>query len=625
MPKDKLDLLRHLLVGEEIRLLEKLDNENKDTKQQVNKLAQYLPEAISVCNQNKKSRLVHHLSFSVKEVLKETVKTEPETISDALFPIMGPAIRKSIRETLKSMLSGFETALENSFSSKSLKWRFQAWRTDKPFSEVLLLNSLEYQVEQVFLIQHETGLLISHVQSEQAIIKDPDMISGMLTAIQDFISDSFVSNQEELSSMSLGDLTVRLYQGPKATLAVVIRGNYPSSQNEKLQENLEQLHLVFDETLQNYEGDTETANEVVPYLQDCLVSRFKTEQKKQEGLSPKIRFVLFALIMGLLYWIFNIYQENKQWQNLEQAIQQQAGWFLKEINQQQITIWRDPFAISITDFLNQQQTPLKNLNWQQQAFLSLDHKILEKRLKIVSHALPETSIVIKNNEIILSGKAKQAWLQQFRQNNLMVLGLQKINIQNLQIEKPKLTRTQILNQAIQILKPTQLIKVTLTPDYILNLQGEASQQWINQAKKSHLMGIKSINLNNVTNLDLIYQQVKKQIKSIHFYFASARSDRYTPKSIQVEQTIAILQNYFQIAKKLNINGKITLQAYTDNTGSYLYNQRLVKERGLFIYQQFTLSGINPNQLLIINKTQNNAKITPNLRKVSLGIIEYKSK
>ena len=76
------------------------------------------------------------------------------------------------------MLENFNQLLEQSLSPKSLRWRFDAWRTGRSYSELVLLNTLEYEVEQVFLIHQETSLLIQHVYSEFAEKKDPDMVSS---------------------------------------------------------------------------------------------------------------------------------------------------------------------------------------------------------------------------------------------------------------------------------------------------------------------------------------------------------------------------------------------------------------------------------------------------------------
>jgi OOP family OmpA-OmpF porin len=58
-----------------------------------------------------------------------------------------------------------------------------ALRTGTSFAEVVLLNTLLYRVEQVFLIERESGLLLQHVRSAAVRTEDADMVAGMLTAI----------------------------------------------------------------------------------------------------------------------------------------------------------------------------------------------------------------------------------------------------------------------------------------------------------------------------------------------------------------------------------------------------------------------------------------------------------
>ena len=44
---------------------------------------------------------------------------------------------------------------------QGLKWRVESIRTGRPFAEIVLMHSLLYRVEQVFLIHRETGLVLS--------------------------------------------------------------------------------------------------------------------------------------------------------------------------------------------------------------------------------------------------------------------------------------------------------------------------------------------------------------------------------------------------------------------------------------------------------------------------------
>src|SRR5690606_28059021 len=159
-----------------------------------------------------------------------SVQRNPQTLVDALFPVIGPAIRKSIREALASMLQTINQTLEHSLSPRSIGWRIEAWRTGQPFAQIVLSRTLLYRIEQIFLIDPRTGLLLAHVLSaDLEDAQDGALVSGMLTAIEDFVEDSFGADEDEtLESLQVGELTVWLEAGPYALLAAVIRGIPPS-------------------------------------------------------------------------------------------------------------------------------------------------------------------------------------------------------------------------------------------------------------------------------------------------------------------------------------------------------------------------------------------------------------
>jgi hypothetical protein len=99
--------------------------------------------------------------------------------------------------------------LEQHLSWRSLQWRWESRRTGRPYAEIVVLRSLLYRVQQVFLIHRNTGLLLQCVTSpsaEGSQIRDPEMVSGMLTAIQDFVRDSVSGAEaENLEMVRMGE------------------------------------------------------------------------------------------------------------------------------------------------------------------------------------------------------------------------------------------------------------------------------------------------------------------------------------------------------------------------------------------------------------------------------------
>ena len=54
------------------------------------------------------------------------------------------------------------------------------------------------------------------------------MVSGLLTALRDFVKNSFRSGDtDDLEALTVGDLSVWIEQGPRAILAAVVRGRAP--------------------------------------------------------------------------------------------------------------------------------------------------------------------------------------------------------------------------------------------------------------------------------------------------------------------------------------------------------------------------------------------------------------
>jgi OOP family OmpA-OmpF porin len=130
----------------------------------------------------------------VEAAVDRSVQRDPQVLVKALFPLMGPAIRRSIASMFESMIRSLNETLERSLSLEGLRWRLQALQTGKPFAEIVLLQTLEYRVEQVLLIDEKSGLLMQHVVDSAVPSQDVELVSGMLSAIKSFVEDSFRTN-----------------------------------------------------------------------------------------------------------------------------------------------------------------------------------------------------------------------------------------------------------------------------------------------------------------------------------------------------------------------------------------------------------------------------------------------
>ena len=223
----RLEDLRSLLLKPEQAKIDELDRRLSSPESLAEQVGGVLAHAVAIRG-SPDDKLALVLRPIVENAIRSSVRSNPQFFADILYPVMGPAIRKSIAEALRAMMESFNSSLEMTFSWKYVKWRWEAIRTGRSFSEVVLLHTLVYRVEQLFLLHRDSGVVLRHISAPGIVSQDADMVSGMLTAIQDFVHDSFGGGEDSLESFRVGDLGVRIEQAPHTVLAAVVRGNPPA-------------------------------------------------------------------------------------------------------------------------------------------------------------------------------------------------------------------------------------------------------------------------------------------------------------------------------------------------------------------------------------------------------------
>ena len=155
---DSFAQLRSIILGPEQRKLRALRKHVLDPSTQTRDVSRVLPDALQL--RARDPQLMRALAPSVEDAITASVQKNPQALADALFPVIGPAIRKAVAHTFDAMIDSVNQSIERSVSWQAVQWRIAAWRTGKPFAEVVIANTLDYRVEQIFLIHRETGLLL---------------------------------------------------------------------------------------------------------------------------------------------------------------------------------------------------------------------------------------------------------------------------------------------------------------------------------------------------------------------------------------------------------------------------------------------------------------------------------
>jgi len=118
-----------------------------------------------------------------------------------------------------------------------------------------VVRRLRTQIEEVFLVYRD-GLLLYHLSRSLSADKDEDVLSGMLTAVQEFVRDAFVYGEHrELHQLDFGDYRIMIERGRNLYLAVVYSGKGASSIRKRVRSVLDHVETAYGSVLEKWDGD----------------------------------------------------------------------------------------------------------------------------------------------------------------------------------------------------------------------------------------------------------------------------------------------------------------------------------------------------------------------------------
>ena len=420
----RLEQLRILLLGREIEILSRLSELIEDPERLAAAVGHVLPTAIAHASSD--ARLGQVLAPTVETATQRSIRSDPRTLVNILHPLIVPAIRKSIGEAIDKTFQSLNESLKHSLTWRGLRWRWEAWRTGCSFAEIILKHMLVYQVEHVFLIHQHTGLLISHVTAEDAASQDPQLVSSMLVAIQDFVKDSFGgAEQHGLDTLQLGELRLWSEPGPFATLVAVIRGNPPEELHEILRNTLSQIHAERRQALESFAGDSSGFADVEAHLVELAALRQLAPRHARRRFPWLAAFVLVALLAlggagGWLWWqnARREAAEQRRWEDVIARLRTEPGIVVTEAARQGdrfvVSGLRDPLAVDPETMLRDAGIDARRLVLRWAPYEGLDPEFVLKRLKASLEPPPSVTLTVQDGRIVATGSASARWLERAR-------------------------------------------------------------------------------------------------------------------------------------------------------------------------------------------------------------------
>jgi OOP family OmpA-OmpF porin len=416
----RLEAMRGVLFEREQVALARLQQKFDDPREFADAVGAVLPAAFALAA-TEGDRLGQSIAPTVERATQASIQKNPGKMVDILYPVMGPAIRKAIAETLEGTLQSLNQALKHSLSWRGLKWRIEAWRSGSTFADVVMRHTAVFSVEHLFLVHRKTGLLLAHVARDDATTRDPQLVSAMLSAIQDFVRDSFDesgsggTSGRSIDSLRLGDLLLWCEEGPSAFLAAVIHGNPPAVLRTRLGDTLGSIHDQWRSALDEFQGDTAPFEEAAKLMRPCLISQVAETHKKK---SPLLWLIPLALLIALGYWIGERVIEGRRVDAYVAALQEQPGIVVTAAERRDGKWWvsglRDPLATQPETLLAQARLDPARIVGRWEPYQALHPAIMLKRLQASLNPPATVSLSQDASGIRATGSAPQRWMERAR-------------------------------------------------------------------------------------------------------------------------------------------------------------------------------------------------------------------
>ena len=614
---DELRRLRELLLGEKVVFIDALYRRVEDPQERTGDVAEVLPGAMDQVIADPVTQ--PKIEKPLVETIRGAIKRDTESFAEALFPVLGPAIRRAVADALKSLVQRINAAIENSFTVKGLRWRLEAARSGVPFAQIVLRETMLYAVQEVFLIQPESGLVLCKARRADTLALDEDAFSAMLTAIQAFIQDSLGAPEgDKLRGAELGDRTLWVINGPQAVLACLVIGSPPHEVREQLKDALETIHARFGNELDLPPEKLSDRPGVENLLEETLLGEVAADKKRAGRSRARLLWgVAGLLLLTLLAWGgWKSWQLHQQETEIADLFRAEAGYVLtahdSEGDELHFYGLRDPLSRAPEAVLADAGHDAERMALEFAPFQSLDRDIVLQRLR---QALGGDGVDLQYDGAVLTvtgslTPARRAVLEQLP-------GLHPA------VASVDLSGTRLDAEAAAALARRELnapVGVTITPlEDRLSVSGTDAAWYTAVSANTGPIGGWPVDYSPMRDdmsrrLDALQRDVDGRILRFAEGF-----DVTTNTRDGLDSLAESLSDLLSLAGALGIPVDIRLVGFADGLGQQDRNREIALGRARAIQGELARRGVDRSRLMVIAGSWQSGRPDPALRKVELRI------
>ena len=223
--------LKETLLKEDREALRRL----QDILDQPNKLSQKMSPVLEERLASFKVAFPKEYKQIIEKIIVEKLANSKEELLEAIYPIMGKLIKKYTALQFQLLQEKIDQKLKFGLWHR-IKSRFNSFFYGVSQDDVILTNLLNSSIDNIFIIQKHSGLLIASTNTDPEA--HDDLLAGMMTAIKSFAEDAFDKDGAELEVITYANHQLLLENYYSYYFVVAVSGNISSHQSAIIHEKM---------------------------------------------------------------------------------------------------------------------------------------------------------------------------------------------------------------------------------------------------------------------------------------------------------------------------------------------------------------------------------------------------
>ena len=226
--RDELNVLRRLLLKEDRVKIDALETTIEDPISFEKKVVPIVVEQIDILKRD----FPTSYKKVVEQIVSDQIENSQEEILNAIYPVMGTMIRKYITLQFQGLKDSIDQQIKKTLSSKGIFGQIKASIFGTKESDKILSSVDKAKIEEVFVVQRHSGLLIGAASVSPTI--NQDVIAGMLTAIKSFVEDAFLQGKEDLDLIEYETHKLLIHNFPSYFIVIAMNGSISVEERQKI-------------------------------------------------------------------------------------------------------------------------------------------------------------------------------------------------------------------------------------------------------------------------------------------------------------------------------------------------------------------------------------------------------